>query len=117
MSSFFFFLMIRRPPRSTLFPYTTLLRSPLLIRQVDRQHLQVLILVSVVRGDDVLHLPATRFAPRGPEIEKDGTVLVIGEARCLARERFQREVRRGRSPRLCCQQACGAEPPRERDRE
>src|SRR5262249_60524018 len=29
LSSFsFFFLMIRRPPRSTLFPYTTLFRSP-----------------------------------------------------------------------------------------
>src|SRR5256885_10290943 len=27
MFSFFFFLMIRRPPRSTLFPYTTLFRS------------------------------------------------------------------------------------------
>src|ERR1035441_10998542 len=26
-SSFLFFLMIRRPPRSTLFPYTTLFRS------------------------------------------------------------------------------------------
>src|SRR5258705_6457300 len=26
-SRFFFFLMIRRPPRSTLFPYTTLFRS------------------------------------------------------------------------------------------
>src|SRR2546422_8597558 len=29
--SFFFFLMIRRPPRSTLFPYTTLFRSPPLL--------------------------------------------------------------------------------------
>src|SRR6266498_5630706 len=29
-ASFFFFLMIRRPPRSTLFPYTTLFRSTLL---------------------------------------------------------------------------------------
>src|SRR2546430_11249142 len=28
MYVFFFFLMIRRPPRSTLFPYTTLFRSP-----------------------------------------------------------------------------------------
>src|SRR5256885_12631667 len=28
---FFFFLMIRRPPRSTLFPYTTLFRSPLVV--------------------------------------------------------------------------------------
>src|SRR5260370_13565769 len=27
---FFFFLMIRRPPRSTLFPYTTLFRSVLI---------------------------------------------------------------------------------------
>src|SRR5438132_5243304 len=31
----FFFLMIRRPPRSTLFPYTTLFRSPL--QPGDRQ--------------------------------------------------------------------------------
>src|SRR2546427_9143868 len=30
---FFFFLLIRRPPRSTLFPYTTLFRSHL-----DRHH-------------------------------------------------------------------------------
>src|SRR6266436_6422884 len=30
----FFFLMMRRPPRSTLFPYTTLFRSP---RLRDRQ--------------------------------------------------------------------------------
>src|SRR2546426_8713696 len=29
----FFFLMIRRPPRSTLFPYTTLFRSVLLERE------------------------------------------------------------------------------------
>src|SRR3712207_7478522 len=42
----FFFLMIRRPPRSTLFPYTTLFRSrderPLLLRRGAeqlRQHL------------------------------------------------------------------------------
>src|SRR2546425_3709060 len=38
---FFFFLMIRRPPRSTLFPYTTLFRSP---RQAD------------LRGHSKLHL-------------------------------------------------------------
>src|SRR2546430_12496992 len=41
---FFFFLMIRRPPRSTLFPYTTLFRSydrsarvPRQLRAVQRQ--------------------------------------------------------------------------------
>src|SRR3712207_7512665 len=32
----FFFLMIRRPPRSTLFPYTTLFRSILGQRHPDR---------------------------------------------------------------------------------
>src|SRR6266700_150149 len=43
-SSFFFFLMIRRPPRSTLFPYTTLFRShragdvPLDQDGTDRHH-------------------------------------------------------------------------------
>src|SRR5438093_4470682 len=28
---YFFFLMVRRPPRSTLFPYTTLFRSDLIV--------------------------------------------------------------------------------------
>src|SRR3712207_7782775 len=32
----FFFLMIRRPPRSTLFPYTTLFRSEIGIRRSRR---------------------------------------------------------------------------------
>src|SRR3989454_6884769 len=32
----FFFLMIRRPPRSTLFPYTTLFRSPQAILDRER---------------------------------------------------------------------------------
>src|SRR2546422_6860484 len=31
----FFFLMIRRPPRSTLFPYTTLFRSLRLVKDAD----------------------------------------------------------------------------------
>src|SRR3989449_4819291 len=37
MILFFFFLMIRRPPRSTLFPYTTLFRSRARPRTVRRQ--------------------------------------------------------------------------------
>src|SRR3712207_7096701 len=41
----FFFLMIRRPPRSTLFPYTTLFRSP---RAGPHP-------VGEVRGDHVRH--------------------------------------------------------------
>src|SRR5574337_1783977 len=35
---FFFFLMIRRPPRSTLFPYTTLFRSCAMPGHVFRMH-------------------------------------------------------------------------------
>src|SRR3712207_8725122 len=34
---FFFFLMIRRPPRSTLFPYTTLFRSSRFKKRNERQ--------------------------------------------------------------------------------
>src|SRR3712207_7763713 len=42
MLHIFFFLMIRRPPRSTLFPYTTLFRSvrrlpPSLAERIERQ--------------------------------------------------------------------------------
>src|SRR3712207_8450559 len=42
MERIFFFLMIRRPPRSTLFPYTTLFRSRLFeatieIKGIDRK--------------------------------------------------------------------------------
>src|SRR2546430_11787112 len=34
--AFFFFLMIRRPPRSTLFPYTTLFRSRYVLHSEER---------------------------------------------------------------------------------
>src|SRR5438093_5442899 len=41
--SIFFFLMIRRPPRSTLFPYTTLFRSSIPgARAIDRRRLVLL---------------------------------------------------------------------------
>src|SRR6266566_7111476 len=39
--SFVFFLMIRRPPRSTLFPYTTLFRSLPIPRPLHRPLLQL----------------------------------------------------------------------------
>src|SRR2546426_10696963 len=38
---FFFFLMIRRPPRSTLFPYTTLFRSRM-VPEADARLLRLL---------------------------------------------------------------------------
>src|SRR5690349_22621715 len=52
--SFFFFLMIRRPPRSTLFPYTTLFRSGLSSEGVARSH-----------DGHGIHAPARRERHRG----------------------------------------------------
>src|SRR5256885_12027218 len=43
----FFFLMIRRPPRSTLFPYTTLFRSQRGEKVLVVQHRQVKLLYGV----------------------------------------------------------------------
>src|SRR3989441_10051611 len=52
---FFFFLMIRRPPRSTLFPYTTLFRSGL-AGGVAQAH------VIVAEGDGIAELPPDGLA-------------------------------------------------------
>src|SRR5689334_23569706 len=38
--SFFFFLMIPRPPRSTLFPYTTLFRSKISCSNTEQEEAQ-----------------------------------------------------------------------------
>src|SRR5574337_980606 len=45
----FFFLMIRRPPRSTLFPYTTLFRSlEVVVAAAERSHLVALAALGVI---------------------------------------------------------------------
>src|SRR2546422_6393624 len=48
----FFFLMIRRPPRSTLFPYTTLFRSLAIDRKWHRVRLDPAILRLRILGLD-----------------------------------------------------------------
>src|SRR3712207_9188480 len=54
LSLFFFFLMIRRPPRSTLFPYTTLFRSePVGVLHVERGE-PVAVRLVAAGGVDVL---------------------------------------------------------------
>src|SRR3712207_7437152 len=56
----FFFLMIRRPPRSTLFPYTTLFRSAGVVEHHVEDDLQA----GGVEGPDhvaeFVHLPVVR---------------------------------------------------------
>src|SRR2546426_1254985 len=47
---FFFFLMIRRPPRSTLFPYTTLFRSLRFDRKEILAQENIFLTVSIVVG-------------------------------------------------------------------
>src|SRR2546425_8161299 len=56
----FFFLMIRRPPRSTLFPYTTLFRSVFPLHLLPRQrsrHRNVAVEVVGVRRPHARHRP------------------------------------------------------------
>src|SRR3712207_9465519 len=64
----FFFLMIRRPPRSTLFPYTTLFRS-LELRDAVRALHEAGFRVHVARGAPgsagMTSPPARVPAPRG----------------------------------------------------
>src|SRR5207302_9427641 len=45
----FFFLMLRRPPRSTLFPYTTLFRSNLTIPLQQLNGLETLVIIMVAK--------------------------------------------------------------------
>src|SRR3712207_7736184 len=63
----FFFLMIRRPPRSTLFPYTTLFRS-------GRLPVNGLLGWHIARGYHLLQLP---FAARRLRVLADWTTAAM----------------------------------------
>src|ERR1043165_10021305 len=71
---FFFFLMIRRPPRSTLFPYTTLFRS-LQIGSYRRHRVQL-----VARED-----PRQRSEEHTSELQSRG--LISYAAFCLKKKK------------------------------
>src|SRR3989441_5919510 len=74
----FFFLMIRRPPRSTLFPYTTLFRSPQRVATgLDHRRLAVLLAVLERRGG----LP---FGERDVFVNVTGGVRLIEPSTDLA---------------------------------
>src|SRR2546422_6674424 len=83
----FFFLMIRRPPRSTLFPYTTLFRSHgVLVGKRALEHVADDLHVAVpvgaearARGDAILVDDAQRPEPHVPR------VLVAGEGEAVVR--------------------------------
>src|SRR3712207_7239709 len=69
MFLFFFFLMIRRPPRSTLFPYTTLFRSTdHLLRSESWNHVYIIAESgSWIADSDFKHIIIERAKPRSEE--------------------------------------------------
>src|SRR6266498_1607437 len=73
---FFFFLMIRRPPRSTLFPYTTLLR-PRRVNVLRRRELPPRL--------RAIHDPPARLHLRGggsPDLLAAPSVAIVGARAC-----------------------------------
>src|ERR1043165_565096 len=82
----FFFVMIRRPPRSTLFPYTTLFRSPHAVSARIRS--------TALAEDRPRYLPR-----RGPLLLPvaqcaSGRARPVGEARAHHRARVRAGARR-----------------------
>src|SRR5439155_10490943 len=67
-----FFLMIRRPPRSTLFPYTTLFRSHHVIRHQGREPAHTLTsdgqVIRNPHGSCGHYLDAARIPSRGASV-------------------------------------------------
>src|SRR3712207_8579086 len=82
--------MIRRPPRSTLFPYTTLFRS--LVEGREEDEVAELVVVEVGLGADALRLVAER--------EVEAVVRLIAEVVVADLEGQVPDVRDRKSTRL-----------------
>src|SRR5260221_9086266 len=106
--SFFFFLMIRRPPRSTLFPYTTLFRSQhhLVVGDAEHRAVENFFLILVIPSGEK---PQRLLKPFGsmaqavavrvfPEQDRKSTRLnsshtVISYAVfCLKKKKYKRDI-------------------------
>src|SRR2546422_9118639 len=87
----FFFLMIRRPPRSTLFPYTTLFRSPV---KGPGDHGQIGDVDGAIarRGDDDVERPRD-----GPYACDRGEIARAGRADRAALRSWCSDQERGRT--------------------
>src|SRR6266516_5995555 len=104
INRYFFFLMIRRPPRSTLFPYTTLFRSAVSGRELRREHASRRIGARVGRaegrdrGADRARLAAAQGGRRRADPRNEAAEVPRGErprGGRLADERGDGRARRG----------------------
>src|SRR5256885_5807107 len=75
--SIFFFLMIRRPPRSTLFPYTTLFRSRTLQDELKRRDYRRVFAASMREGLELLEQAEIEPVAAGP-VPLSRLVRIIG---------------------------------------
>src|SRR2546430_13281845 len=78
MYLFFFFLMIRRPPRSTLFPYTTLFRSILTCLANDCGYDEVFSMQLAVQGgagDVLIALSGSRSEEHTSELQSQSNLV------------------------------------------
>src|SRR2546430_9849689 len=74
--SSFFFLMIRRPPRSTLFPYTTLFRSQ--IRAEETNHSKIMWIIhelADVYGPRLTGSPNLRSEEHTSELQSQSNLV------------------------------------------
>src|SRR3712207_6953014 len=76
----FFFLMIRRPPRSTLFPYTTLFRSRWLVDGAAAGRRGELLQQRGVRADVALGEPCRRHGEADRLLAGRAVVLRLGRS-------------------------------------
>src|SRR3712207_9489269 len=86
----FFFLMIRRPPRSTLFPYTTLFRSPGVPEDITATERELLRRADLVLCTSTYLLEKVR--PSRPDAFLSGPAVDYERFRVLQEKRPGREV-------------------------
>src|SRR5258706_15262095 len=77
---FFFFLMIRRPPRSTLFPYTTLFRSGTGAVHVEGLYNGTMTInaASTVQLGEPIYYPVTVAGTITGTVDGPGTLVLNG---------------------------------------
>src|SRR2546422_3619002 len=103
---FFFFLMIRRPPRSTLFPYTTLFRSLAWDDLVRHAALQRRLTTPICLDESITGLE------RAEDIDRKSTRLnsshgyISYAVFCLKKKKVQVRIKRRRGTWVATNNVC-----------